>query len=97
MNLLTHVVGKDEDNVWLYAGARAEEGGGEGAVALVEREIAADREPAAAEGAFFGVVFARQKSSLTVAGRSPDARRGGKLTHKTHARSTLAEEASDRC
>ena len=30
MNLLTHVVGKDEDNVWLYAGARAEEGGGEG-------------------------------------------------------------------
>ena len=30
MNLLTHIVGKDEDNVWLYAGARAEEGGGEG-------------------------------------------------------------------
>ena len=30
IELLTHVVGKDEDNVWLYAGARAEEGGGEG-------------------------------------------------------------------
>ena len=29
-NLLTHVVGKDEDNVWLYTGAIAEEGGGEG-------------------------------------------------------------------
>ena len=32
MSSLTHVVGKDEDNVWLYARARAEEGdlGGEG-------------------------------------------------------------------
>ena len=29
-NLLTHVVGKDEDNVWLYTGAMTEEGGGEG-------------------------------------------------------------------
>ena len=29
-NLLTHVVGKDEDNVWLYTGAMAEEGDGEG-------------------------------------------------------------------